>query len=345
MIIDWTTFTFTAEQIRSIKELTFDEVVNAPDMQAMHTMMGGIIYDKEVGFIIPDGLVGIKHQGCDPTPQSLTIAGRKITWQPKEWEVFVASCASEFENTMVTYARKTGTAIDDLTGTDYETIMVAILAKLVKSMIMRLVWFGDVDAATAGQLFVTANSVHFDLIDGLFKQMETQITANPSQKVTIAENTAATYALQELDPANVGGYISDLVMKADVTLRGEGGRIYCTQTFADAYFLYLTSKGVTPAYVDSIEGIEVLKYNNVEIMPVPFWDEQIKAYYNDGVRLINPHRAVFTNKDYLLVGYGGSDVESSLDVWYDRDSRKTKFESKGKLDAKLSNPEKFQLAI
>lgn len=145
-IISFSALTFTAEQIRDINELVFDEILHAPDLSAIHTLFSGIEYDKEIGFITGGGLVGVAAQGCDPTPQDFSVGTRKVTWQPKPWEVFISECASELDDTAATYARNKGVRIDDLTDTDYMAIVVAVLTDSVKDFMYRLAWFNDTDA-------------------------------------------------------------------------------------------------------------------------------------------------------------------------------------------------------
>ena len=145
-IISFSAFTFTAEQIRDVNELVFDEILHAPDLNAIHTLFSGVEYDKEIGFITGGGLVGVADQGCSPTPQDFSVGTRKVTWQPKAWEVFVSECSSELANNAATYARNKGVRVDDLTDTDYMAIVVAVLTDSVKDFMYRLAWFNDTDA-------------------------------------------------------------------------------------------------------------------------------------------------------------------------------------------------------
>ncbi|MCD8293684.1 MAG: hypothetical protein LUE27_00345, partial [Clostridia bacterium] len=145
--LDLTNFTFTAEQIRDINELVFDEILHAPDLNAIHTLYTGIEYDKEIGFISGAGLVGKKAQGCDPETQDWNINTRKVTWTPKGWEIYLDECASDLENTAALYCMNKGTRIDDLTDTDYMAIYVQVLTDAVKDAMYRMVWFGDTAAA------------------------------------------------------------------------------------------------------------------------------------------------------------------------------------------------------
>lgn len=146
-IVDLSKFTFTAEQIRDINELVFDDILHAPDLSVIHTMYSGIVYDREIGFITGGGLVGKAEQGCDPDSQDWAIGTRKVVWTPKGWEIRIEECASDLNNTMVVYAKNNGIRIDDLTDTDYMAILVIVLTDAIRDFFYRLVWFNDTDAA------------------------------------------------------------------------------------------------------------------------------------------------------------------------------------------------------
>ena len=142
-IVNFSTFTFTAEQIRDINELVYEKILEAPELSYIHTIYPGIVYDKEIGFIGEGGLVGVAKQGCSPTPQDWNIATRKLVWQPKSWEVFLKECANDLQNTAVVYAMNLHTRVDDLTDTDYFAIVVEVLVKAVKKALFRIIWFND----------------------------------------------------------------------------------------------------------------------------------------------------------------------------------------------------------
>lgn len=146
-IVNFNSFTFSAEQIRDINELVFDELLHAPDLEFIHQMFSGIVYDKEIGFIGKSGLVGKAGQGCSPSVQDWNINTRKVTWTPKEWEIFLGECAQDIKATAAVYALNKGTRVDDLTDTDYMAILVKVLTGAVKDMLYRIVWFNDTDAA------------------------------------------------------------------------------------------------------------------------------------------------------------------------------------------------------
>lgn len=347
--LDYTNFTFTAEQTRDINSLIYDDLLQAPEITLLTTVYPGIVFDKEIGFIGEGGLVGKARQGCNPTPQNWTIGARKVTWTPKSWEILLDECFADLESTAAVYSLKTGVDIADFTSTDYMTIVVNVLSIAIKKFIFRLVWFNDVNAENVADGGIITDGVdvsYFNILDGLWKQLLAQTTVNAAQRVTITENAAATYALQALDPDAAVSYLESLKFKANVILRAKSGIfIACTQSVHDAYEKYLQGKGIESTYSNLVNGLPVLKYNGIPLIPVPMWDEMIAAYQNTGTKLINPHRALLVHKDYLAVGVDGNDSFDKMNIWYEKKERKVYTELMGKADAKLLNPAMFMLAI
>ena len=349
-ILNFASFTFSAEQIRAVKDLLWDEVLEAPEISLIHTLFEGIVYDKEIGFIGKGSMVGKAQKGnVTPVAEAFTIATRKITWTPKGWEILVHQHRSDIEATAAVYSMKTGTSYSDFTSSDYIAIVLEALAVSIKEFIIRLVWFNDTAAdviANGGTLTAGTDKGYFNLIDGFWKQILTQVTANAAQKVAIAENAGANYAAQALLTTNIQGYLQSVVFNADMNLRGmANGFILCTQSVYDAYAKSLQGVAVESLYANLLNGFKTLTYNGIPLLPIPIWDVIIKTYYNTGVKCLNPHRILYTSKELLAVGFDSVKSFGDLDVWYDKDTRLVKIEAQGKADAKLLNPALFQLAI
>ena len=349
MILDLSTFTFTTEQIRDINELLFDEVLQAPEITLITTLYPGIVFDKEIGFIGDGGLVGVKNQGCKPTPQEWNIGTRKVVWTPKSWEILIDECWTDLEEKASVYALNTGVDVADLTTTDYYAIIVQVLSVAIKKFIIRLVWFNDTDAenVTGGGIITDGEDVKYmNILDGLWKQLIAQVTANPAQRVAITENAAATYVLQELTPDAAKGYLQQLKYKAPILLRGnQSAFIVCTQSFYDAWEQWNQGKELESMYTNLIDGTKVLKAFGIPLIPLPIWDEMIAMFENTGTKLNNPHRALYVTKSNLAVGVDGTDSFDKMNSWYEKKDRMVYIELMGKADAKLLNPAMFQLAI
>lgn len=419
-ILSFSNFTFTAEQIRDINELVFDELLHAPDINFIHQLFSGVVYDKEIGFIGGSGLVGKAGQGCNPTAQSWSINTRKVTWQPKEWEVFLSECAEDLKSTAAVYALNRGMRVDDLTDTDYMAIVVQVLTNAVKDFLYRLIWFNDTDADNyhesqlpkaalteqtvdqqlVGTVYVevestvtgavkcafangtiiylsgtasTGNAVadtnyyskdtsdkvtvvdggiitvgvdktYFNIIDGLFKQLEAAVTGGaPTVSVTANAKTSKSAQMSAMNAAAAYSLLSDMYYKAPVEMRGkkENMMFIVTQSIADAYQQYLTDKGIESTYKNLVDGIQSLTFLGVPVIPMPIWDSLIQSYNDLGTTYYKPHRAVLVEKANLAVGTPSEEAYGEFDIWHDKTSRKNYILLKDKLDAKLLNDKRL----
>lgn len=347
--IDFSNFDFTAEQVRDINELVFDEVINAPEITLISTLYPGIVFDKEIGFIGEGGLVGVANQGCKPKAQEWKIGTRKVKWEPKSWEILLEECWTDLESTCAVYALKTGVDMADFTTSDYYAVVVEVLGIAIKKFIIRLFWFNDMDAKNVENGGIITNGVdtdYFTILNGFWKQLLTQITANPNQRVVVSENAGASYAAQELSPENANGYLKKLKYKAPITLRSKTNAfIVCTQSFYDAWEQYNQGKELESLYVNMIDGTQVLKAYGIPLIPMPIWDELIANYENTGTKLNNPHRALYVQKEILACGVDGADSFDKMRTWYENKDRAVYTELMGKADAKLLNNDMFQMAI
>lgn len=343
-VINLSNFTFTAEQIRNINELVYEGIAKLPELSAIHTMFDGIVYDKEIGFITGGGLVGKKGQGCDPEVQDFSVATRKVTWTPKEWEVYIDECAEALKNTMVVYSMNKGTRVDDLTDTDYMAIVVEVLIDAVKQFLYRIIWFGDTDATNVsgdngGLITAGVDTGYFDIIDGLFKQLETMVANTPAIGVTISANNQASKALQmsSLTPDLAYALLSDMYYQSNPKMRERKGelRFLVTQSVADKYEQYLTGKGISETYKNLVDGIQALSFNGIPVIPMPVWDGMIQSYQDLGATYNKPHRALLCTKAVIAVGTPSTEAFGEVDLWYDKTSRKNYVLIKDKIDAKI----------
>lgn len=416
--VDFSKFSFTAEQIRDVKELLFDEVVKSPEIQTLCTIYPNIVFDKEIGFIGEGGMVGKAAQGCSPSYQAWNIGTRKVTWEPKEWGIYIQECFKDLESTCAVYSLKHGVKIADFTDSDYMAIVLEVLSRTIKEMIIRLSFFTDKDIENAERLDVVeateqttgeaivgdvyaevtsstagakkvcleagtvkyisgtkatgtaaadttyykydaqgatkniggvltegVSADYFNLLDGFWKQIETQCTANAKQKVTITENAGASYAAQALG-SNVLTYLQKLVFGAPIELRSmTDGVIICTQSFYDAYAIQMQGKELESTYANMVNGMRTLTYNGIPLMPIPTFDKIINANFNDGAKLYKPHRALYTTKAVLALGVDGEDSFDDVKVFFNETDEYVRIKAKGKMDAKLANPALFEVAM
>lgn len=350
-ILDMDKFAFCGKVIMAVSELIFDETIQGPEINSIHTVFPNIVAHEEVGFIGKGGLVGVKGQGCNPTPQPWGINTRKVEWDPTRWEILLAACWTDLETTAAIYSLHTGVDIPDFTDTDYMNIVVEVLRKSIMDFWWRLFWFNDRDALNVSDGGIITDGLdldYFNIIDGAWKKIYAQIGVNPAQRTaTITENAGATYAAQELDPANVKGYLTSVVYKANKVLRKQADKfILVTQSVFDAYEQSLMDACcLESSRLALLNGVQALSFKGIPVIPVIIWDEMIEEYEDTGVKLNNPHRILFTSKAVLGVGVDNPDSFDKLRIWYNEDTRQVKMEGMGRADFQLTNPDLFSLGI
>lgn len=330
-VVNFSNFTFTAEQVRSLKDLLFDEVVKSPEIAQLHTIHPNIVFDKEVGFIGAGGLVGVAYQGCDPVAQEYNIGTRKITWTPKAWEVYIEECRDAIESTAAVYSLNYGVNANDFSEGDYVNIIKLVLAESIKKFLVRVIWFGDTDAANesaGGNIKNGVDVKYFNLIDGFFKQMDIQITANAKQGVDFSGITSA----------NVQEKLGQLVYGANMALRQkDGAYILASQSVFDLYEQSLSGAALETMYRNLVDGQKTLTFKGIPVIAMPLWDENIDAYLPKASKNI----AVYSHKDVLALGVDDEKSFGEIESAYDSKSRKVLISAGGKLDAKVSAPALF----
>ena len=194
---------------------------------------------------------------------------------------------------------------------------------------------------------------YFDVIDGLFKQLEAAVTGG-AKTVTIAANSEASKAAQlsALTPDAAYAALSAAYFKLDPKVRnasnklGDTGsnpkvRFLVTQTIADAYQQYLIGKNLESTYHNLVDGVKALSIFGVDVIPMPVWDEMIQGYFDNGTTYYKPHRIVLAEQENLAVGLPSDEVLTEVDVWYEKKERVNYMRATDQIDAKLLNDKRI----
>ena len=349
-ILDMDRFVFCGDVLRSVSELVFDEVIKGPDLNMLHTIYPNIVTQAQIGFVGKGGLVGVKNQGCNPTPQDWSIRTRDVTFDPVAWEILIAACWTDLQSSAAVYSLHTGKNIPDFSDGDYMTILMEVLLNSMNEFMYRFIWFSDVDAANisaGGEITDGVPVKYFNMLDGLFKQMDVQIGVNPKQHVPIAENAGATYDDQIVSAVNAVTYLRKSFRAASIQLRNMRNKFFLsTQGIYDAYVESLQNACcLETTYQNLINGMTTVSFNGIPLIAMTIWDEIIMSYFDNGTKYINPNRLVFTAPEVLAVGVDDPNAFDSVKSWHNPDTREVKIEAMGKADTKLANPEMFVYAV
>lgn len=328
------------ENLASIKDAVQETFYNDKDFSSFVNIQK--VKEKDpIALLGEMEMVGKKGGGCDPTYEEKGIANSQKRWEFGQWEIPVKICYEAIKGTIGEYSLKTGTAIGDLTSTDFMTIFADALQRAMEQMIWRFGWLGDKEAALAGEgggkLTAGLDVSNFNVCDGLFKRI---FTATATKHTAIAANSETTAALQISALRKSGAattLVDTILMDADTRIVDDSDAVLLmTRSLADAltYDLKKTYHDIMP-WKKLFDGFEVATYNGVKIARVGIWDRMIKAYEKGETTINLPHRAVFCNTKHLMVGTDADNLISDLDIWFDQKERRNYLYATGKIGTAL----------
>ena len=332
------------ENLASIKDAVQETFYNDEDFSSFVNIQK--VKEKDpIALIGEMEMVGKKGGGCDPTYEEKGIPNSMKRWELGQWEIPVKICYEAIKGTIGEYSLKTGTAIGDLTSTDFMTIYADALQRAMQQMIWRFGWLGDKEATLAseeggggGKLTAGLDVSNFNVCDGLFKRI---FTATATKNHTaIAANSETTAALQISALRKSGAattLVDTILMDADTRIVDDSDAVLLmTRSLADAltYDLKKTYHDIMP-WEKLFDGFEVATYNGVKIARGGSWDRMIKAYEKGATTGNLPHRAVFCNPKHLMVGTDADALISDLDIWFDQKERRNYLYATGKIGTAL----------
>lgn len=328
------------ENLASIKDAVQETFYNDEDFSSFVNIQK--VKEKDpIALLGEMEMVGKKGGGCDPTYEEKGIANSQKRWEFGQWEIPVKICYEAIKGTIGEYSLKTGTAIGDLTSTDFMTIFADALQRAMEQMIWRFGWLGDKEVALAGEgggkLTAGLDVSNFNVCDGLFKRI---FTATATKHTAIAANSETTAALQISALRKSGAattLVDTILMDADTRIVDDSDAVLLmTRSLADAltYDLKKTYHDIMP-WEKLFDGFEVATYNGVKIARVGIWDRMIKAYEKGETTINLPHRAVFCNPKHLMIGTDADNLISDLDIWFDQKERRNYLYATGKIGTAL----------
>lgn len=347
--------TFEPEQAKALADVIKEKSFSTPELTTFHTIMEGIEAKKKIPILGHFGLLGKEGAGCNPVAQSANIPGSEKQWDPAQALIYVTQCYQDLMDSFWVYSMNKGVRRPDLTDTDFADFVADRLGVAQKEAILRWIWFGDVDAETvdgtpAGNLTSGQQEDYWTLIDGFWKQIFAIVTADSARKVAISENDEATYAAQAFSAADttamkVTGIFQDMIYNSDYRMRDQGGIIIATQSLVDQYARELRSVGTDLSFKRIEGGYTSIAFEGTQIYAFPFWDRMIRTYFDTGTKWHLPHRALFVNKDNLVIGTDSTrDGLQATQVFYDQVTDLNHWKSRFMLDAKVIVDSEIQAA-
>ena len=340
MILDPSDLTFNGQEAKDIGEAVIESIFENPAVADLMTVYDGIVTKKQIPFLVSLSKITKKDAGCGSGVSANNIPMTEKFWEPENLKIWLQLCAEDLLNSFWVYAQKLGIDRSDVTGTTIASFVVERMTAAAQEDLLRIIWFNDKAADNISGGGVIANGVSltdYDIIDGLWKQIFDVVTANAARKTAISENAGASKAAQlNLAAGKAFTTFQKMMAAADSRLKSAPDKILlCTTTLLENYAVYLESQGTDASFIRIENGYSTLRFRNVTIYGIDFWDRTIQSDFDNGTTYDLPHRALLTTKMNLAVGSDKLADAETFKVYYSEDTELNNFKGKYRVDAKL----------
>jgi hypothetical protein len=263
-------------------------------------------------------------------------------WEPELIGDRLAHCSTDVNSLFKLFKKAQRISPDffDRIGTEEFGVIIAKVEQAMNKMNHRLVWFGDKGAlnVTGGGVIKDGVDVkYFNPIDGLFKQIFAEIPTTASNYVEITANAGANYATQALAADTALGIFRKMFNNArfhEAIEEGAQPQLLVTRELYQNYMDQLEDKSLAFTLSETKDGVSSLSYRGIPIKVRNDWDNNIRAYQDNGAKWNLPHRAILTVKENIPVGTLSEADLTNIESWYEKKDKKNYIDFDLKLDAK-----------
>lgn len=315
----------------------------------MHTNIKNGQYMGHVGEL---SKIGQKARGCNPPDDEATASFSLKPFGIHPWDFRLSQCWADLAQSIIDYGLKKGVEAPNLIGTPIGDLIENLIRDAMAKMFLRWGWFGDTEAATiadGGTLADEADIKFYNVVDGVWKQIEAMIAAGTVNNIAIAANDAATTAAQMAADVDAKSIFTQLILGqprklaarpiADKVLRASG-------LLVNKFKAQLLNENINTSeqFRQREDGIEVVRFLGYDIEAMHFWDETIAGDMTT-TKMDRPYRAILTTKDNLNMGLDGDESNmEELKVFYRDYDRKVYMEGRGGLDVIVARPDLVSVA-
>ena len=341
-------FSFNPEELKVLSEVIGEAVFNMRSLSENHVVEQGINYKQQIVFASRLGMFtkGLKkgQDACDVNEAQPIQFTEKI-WDPAKFDGRLVHCSAtvDDQNKLINQFARMNPDFYNRIETDSQLanfLLAAASGALMEEVPWR-VWFSDKDAdvIAEGGVFVNAGDVEFfDLLDGLWKQIEAEIGSGDANYVEIAKNSGATAVLQELADNEALDILRAMWKGADKRLKlRTDKKLYVTDTMYDNLLSTYEDRQANGGILTRLENGGALSFRGTEVVNMANeWDVAIATYFTNAQGVAHqPHRALLTTPANIPVATTSTGDLDKLDAFYDKKSRTNNIDAAYNLDAKF----------
>lgn len=338
--INVSSLTLNPKEVQDFGQIILEMTFGRPELRAMHRIYSGVTMKEQIVLASKLGLSGLKANGCERQSSGAKANLTQKYWEPVGIEDTFVNCQADVNSLFKPYYDKIRDykQMYNIDASDEEAFIGNLVSEAMNETIYRAIWFADTDVAasdagTAG-LKDAANVPAFNYFDGIWKQIFTGVTGGTIDRVSLSFATPGAPTAAEAYKA-----IFDVYKQADSRIvNSVDSKFYVSGKIFLALVEYMQTESVNFTLDYTMNGFASVKFLGHDVINMgPIWDENIAYFEEDSTShdAYLPDRIVFTIPDNIPVGTLNEDDMTTLESWYNIDTRENKVAYGFSLDAKV----------
>ena len=325
--------TFATYSGANLNEIFYEPVFRSEDIMRNYRVIPNVKHKMNVFTSAALKKISQKYTGCSATSGSTQFNIDEKTITAGRMRVALEQCTDEFFGTYIEEMYRNGADVMNIEGTMLADAIVNRAVKGIASDVVRLAWGGDDSTA------------NYQGVTGWMKLMGDDATVLAARTEFSAVAPTAPTAGESLS------LLRNMYDDAPAALQqvpASDKKIFVTPKTYNAYLSNLEGTSADLAITNQQDGLLVVKFRGVEIVPMYEWDTILAdldpaMFLRGGVN--GTEGACYCAVDNLIIGSDVTDPEGSFKVFYDDLEEKMFFRGYYKLGVQFLYPSLVQWGI
>ncbi len=297
--------TFATYSGANLNEIFYEPVFRSDDIMRNYRVLPNVKHKMNVFTSAALTKITQKYTACSATSGSTQFNIDEKTITAGRMRVALEQCTDEFFGTYIEEMYRNGVDVMNLEGTQLADAIVDRAVKGIAQDVVRLAWGGD------------GTTSNYDQMSGWMKLMGDDTTVEGAKRAVTATSSAAPTAAEALTAIRRA---YDEAPAALQQVPASEKKIFITPVLYNAYLQNLEGTSADLAITNQQDGLLVVKFRGVELVPMYEWDT-ILADTNPDMFDISgtdyTQGLCYCAVDNLIIGSDVTDPEGSFKVFYD----------------------------
>jgi len=325
--------TFATYSGANLNEIFYEPVFRSEDIMKNYRVIPNVKHKMNVFTSAALKKISQKYTGCSATSGSTQFNIDEKTITAGRMRVALEQCTDEFFGTYIEEMYRNGADVMNIEGTQLADAIVNRAVKGIASDVVRLAWGGDDSTA------------NYQGVTGWMKLMGDDATVLAARTEFSAVAPTAPTAGESLSLLRK---MYDDAPAALQQVPATDKKIFVTPKTYNSYLSNLEGTSADLAITNQQDGLLVVKFRGVEIVPMYEWDTILAdldpaMFLRGGVN--GTEGACYCAVDNLIIGSDVTDPEGSFKVFYDDLEEKMFFRGYYKLGVQFLYPSLVQWGI